>query len=408
MEKIAVIGLNYYPEDSSTGLYTTEMVEHLSKEFDVEVVTGYPYYPEWEIWKQYRDKRGELIEEANGVKVCRVRQYVPKKVNFINRVVHYWDFYRKTLKVLNRKDLRLVMVILPNIFLLKLGIKYRKKNSGCKIWAHVQDFEIDAGLETLKKIAKIPLLAKVLHSIEKSMFSKFDVVSTISDGMMAKLDKKGVAGDKQYFLPNWADISFIFPKESSVYREKLGIEEDEFVVMYSGNIGKKEDWDTVINCVKKLKDNSNVKFVIAGDGNKREYVFDKLKALSNVILLPPQPKDMLNEFLNLADLHVIPQKREEKDSFMPSKLLGITAVGKPPLCLANRESSVYRVVVENDIGYVLNEDEYDKFSEKILEISSDRKHMEEKGRRARDYVVENYEYKNIMGKLSRKIKTTFL
>ena len=48
------------------------------------------------------------------------------------------------------------------------------------------------------------------------------------------------------------------------------------------------------------------------------------------------------------------------------------------------------------------------FSEKILEISSDRKLMEKKGRHARDYVVENYEYKNIMGKLSRKIKITFL
>ena len=82
MEKIAVIGLNYYPEDSSTGLYTTEMVEHLSKEFEVEVVTGYPYYPEWEIWKQYKDKRGELIEEAKRGKGIQGQTIRSKKGKF--------------------------------------------------------------------------------------------------------------------------------------------------------------------------------------------------------------------------------------------------------------------------------------------------------------------------------------
>ena len=188
----------------------------------------------------------------------------------------------------------------------------------------------------------------------------------------------------------------------------MGIKDSEFIIMYSGNIGKKEEWDVVISCAEKLVDNQNLKFVIAGDGNKRDYVFGKLKKLPNVLTMPPQPKEMLNEFLNLADIHIIPQKRLEKNSFMPSKLLGITAVGKPVLCLANRESSVYKVVLENDIGYVLNEEEYDKFNEKILEIVRDKTLMLEKGRRAREYVVENYEYKNIMGKLVNKIKTIFL
>ena len=407
MEKIVIIGLNYYPEDSSTGLYTTEMVEYLSKEFDVEVITGYPYYPEWEIREPYSEKKGELSEEINGIKINRVRQYVPEKVNFINRVFHYWDFYRKSKKILKKEDYRLIMVILPNIFLLKLGIKYRKKNPSSKIWAHVQDFEIDAGLETLKNIGKIPLLSNILHWIEKRMFSKFDVVSTISDGMLAKLSNKGVCLEKQYFLPNWADVSFIFPKEDSFYREELKISSDKFVVMYSGNIGKKEDWDTVIECIEKLKKNNNVRFIVAGDGNKRDYVFRKLEDMPNVVLMPPQPKENLNEFLNLADLHIIPQKKDEKDSFMPSKLLGIAAAGKPTLCLANRESSVAQVVREYDMGYVLYEDEYDKFHEKILEISQDIDLIRQKGRQAREYVVQNYEYGNIMSRLSGKIRKIF-
>ena len=212
MEKIAVIGLNYYPEDSAIGLYTTEMVGHLSKEFNVEVLTGYPYYPEWKIWEEYRDKRDGFVEEINGVKIYRARQYVPKKVNPISRVVHYWDFYRKILRRLNDKNYSLIMVVLPNLFLLKLGIMYRKKNPKCKIWAHIQDFEIDAGLETLKKIGEIPFLPKILHSIEKRMFSKFDIVSTISTGMMEKLGEKRCGRRKTVFFAKLGRHIFYFPK----------------------------------------------------------------------------------------------------------------------------------------------------------------------------------------------------
>ncbi|MGL5902551.1 MAG: hypothetical protein ACRCZO_07670, partial [Cetobacterium sp.] len=66
MKKIAVIGLNYYPEESGTGLYTPEMCDYLQKEFQVEMITGYPYYPEWKIGVNYSDRNGVIEEERNG------------------------------------------------------------------------------------------------------------------------------------------------------------------------------------------------------------------------------------------------------------------------------------------------------------------------------------------------------
>lgn len=401
MKRICVIGLNYFPEESSTGLYTTEMCEYLSREFEVEVVTGYPYYPEWKIAEEYKNKRGVITEEIKGVKLNRVKQYVPLKVNFLKRIFHYWDFYRKALNVCKNKKIDVVMVILPNIFLLDLGAKLKKKYPHIKIWAHVQDFEIDAGLETLKGIRKIPLLAKSLYTIEKKMFSKFDMVSTISDGMTDKLQKKGVSKEKIYFLPNWVDITSLYPLKESVYRKELGVE-NKFIVMYSGNIGGKQDWDTVIAGIEKLEEKKDIYFVIAGDGNKGTKIKERLKKFTNVTTLPLQPKERLNEFLNLGDLHIIPQKISAQDSFMPSKLLGIEAVGKPVLCLANQNSTVYKVVERNDTGYVVNEDSYSDFSEKIIMIKHDSKRFS-KGLKAREYVVSNYEYNAVLNKLIAKI-----
>ncbi|MDX8335939.1 WcaI family glycosyltransferase [Candidatus Cetobacterium colombiensis] len=400
-KKIAVIGLNYYPEESSTGLYTTEMCEYLKKEFDITVITGYPYYPEWKISTEYQDKNDVLEEERNGVKIYRVKQYVPSKVNPLNRLYHYYDFYKKALNVAKQNNYDMVQVILPNIFLLNLAIKMKKLNKTKIIWAHVQDFEIDAGLETLKGIGKIGILKNILYSIEKKLFKKFDIVSSISDGMVKKLQSKGVKKETSYFFPNWSDVTKLYPIESSSYREELKLDEKDFVVMYSGNIGGKQDWETMIKSIEDLK---NIKFIIAGDGNKKEEVFEKLKNKKNVILLPLQPKDRLNDFLNLADIHIIPQKKDAKDSFMPSKLLGIMAVEKPVLVLANKESNLYQVIKKEDIGYVLSENEYENLSETISNIAEDKSRIV-KGKKSREYLLKNYIYEDIMEKLIEKILT---
>jgi colanic acid biosynthesis glycosyl transferase WcaI len=402
MKKICVVGLNYFPEISSTGLYTTEMCEYLSRKFKVKMVTGYPYYPEWKIRKDYSQKKGILKENIKNVEITRVKQYVPIKVNPMKRLIHYWDFYRKAFSVCKKEDYDMLMVILPNIFLLNLAIKLKKKYPNLKIWAHVQDFEIDAGLEMIKGINKIKPLKKSLYHMEKNLFSKFDIVSTISDGMMMKFDNKGASKDKQFLLPNWADIDFLYPILKSPYRNELKISDEEFVVMYSGNIGNKEDWDTLIQCIKKISCEKDIKFVIAGDGNKKAYVHNALKDCKNTILMPLQPKARLNDFLNLADLHVLPQKKNEINSFMPSKVLGIKATGRPLLCMANKRSYIYCEIFNNDLGYVLDENNYDSLSEKIKEI----RHCElktEKAKKARKYVIEHYQYENIMRNLKSKI-----
>ena len=91
--KIVIIGINYAPEDSAIGLYTTEKAEYLvSKGFDVTVITGFPYYPQWEIRPDYKSKKYLEKEIINGVHVFRSKQYVPKDPTFIKRIVHLTSF----------------------------------------------------------------------------------------------------------------------------------------------------------------------------------------------------------------------------------------------------------------------------------------------------------------------------
>ena len=94
MKTITIIGVNYYPEDSAIGIYTTQLAEYLTQnDFDVNVITGFPYYPSWEIKKEYQNKNTFLKERINTIKVYRYKQYVPKNPTFLKRIVHFLDFY---------------------------------------------------------------------------------------------------------------------------------------------------------------------------------------------------------------------------------------------------------------------------------------------------------------------------
>ena len=87
------MGLIIIQKIAAIGLYTTQKVEALvSKGHNVTVITGFPYYPAWEIKREYKTKPYLFEEEIKGVRVLRSKQYVPKKANIFKRIVHLISF----------------------------------------------------------------------------------------------------------------------------------------------------------------------------------------------------------------------------------------------------------------------------------------------------------------------------
>ena len=127
-KNITVIGINYYPEDSAIGLYTTQKVEALvSKGHNVTVITGFPYYPAWEIKREYKTKPYLFEEEIKGVRVLRSKQYVPRKPTFFKRIVHLISFtfgnFINLFKVKKSPDL--IISIVPFTTSILLGLIFK-------------------------------------------------------------------------------------------------------------------------------------------------------------------------------------------------------------------------------------------------------------------------------------------
>ena len=78
LTKLTLITGYFYPEDTAIGLYNTQLAEYLTaKGYQVQVLTGFPCYPQWRIDDNYSDKPVYYQETFNKIRILRYKQYVP-------------------------------------------------------------------------------------------------------------------------------------------------------------------------------------------------------------------------------------------------------------------------------------------------------------------------------------------
>ena len=69
-KRITLISLNFYPEDTAIGLYSSQMANYLREQgAEVTVITAFPYYPHWVIAESYKNKPRYVKEMYNGMTV---------------------------------------------------------------------------------------------------------------------------------------------------------------------------------------------------------------------------------------------------------------------------------------------------------------------------------------------------
>ncbi len=399
---ITLIGINFYPEDSSTGLYSTQMAEHLAQSYNVEVITGFPYYPEWEIRKEYKDKPKYIIEQKENITIYRYKQYVPKNPTFKNRIIHLLDFTLGSIRnVFKVKKSDLVICVVPFTSGIVLGLLLSKLR-GAKVWVHIQDFEFDAAVESGLAGKQSGLKAKVfkgLFWLERILLNKANIVSTISYGMISKLETK--TNTPSYFFPNWVDENFINPKKANEH--KL-MNSNKFKVLYSGNIGAKQDWDFFIKVVKHFENSNDIEFIVVGAGAKKEWLVEQTKACENIKYYMPVEYEMLPDLLCSADLHILFQKNDVVDTVMPSKLLGMMASEKASLVTGSVESEVAKVFDKSKGGYFYDSECFDEVVNAITELFSDQQKAKEMGVNARSYIIKYFSASKVLVNFEVKVQ----
>ena len=175
--------------------------------------------------------------------------------------------------------------------------------------------------------------------------------------MKMEIIQKGIHQDKIYVLQNWADIEKIHPAINNQHlRNKLSIKPMQRIILYSGNIGEKQNLQSVINIAEKIQaDNNNCIFLLVGDGaSKKRLVEDvKKRNIKNIVFLPLQPTKDLGALLTMADIHLVTQDKNISDFVLPSKLTNILSAGGVSIISANPETQLSQLVNKHGLGYLI-------------------------------------------------------
>jgi colanic acid biosynthesis glycosyl transferase WcaI len=385
--KFLFYGINFAPELAGIGKYTGEMAQWLaSAGHEVRVITAPPYYPAWKVGAGY-SSRQYRSEMWRGVQVMRAPLWVPHQPGGLKRLLHLGSFALSSLPVLLaqwRWKPDVVWVVEPPLMCAPAAVAFASLR-GAKSWLHIQDYEVDAAFDL--GLIKGHTLKRMVQQGERWLIRRFDRVSTISGRMMDRALAKGVAAERVLHFPNWVSISGITPlDEPSVYRAELGLGPDAVVALYSGNMGNKQGLETLAEAARLLQEDKRIQLVFGGNGSGRADLQARCEGLTNVRFLDLQPIERLNQWLGLADVHLLPQRADAADLVMPSKLTGMLASGRAVLATAQPGTELCRVVAQDAAcGLVVPPENPTAMAEALRALAADPARRAEFGANGRRY-----------------------
>ncbi len=395
--RILIICINYAPERTGIGRYTGELGDWLASQgADVQVVTGFPYYPAWKLESGYRMKwfHGEHL---NGVTLLRCPLYIPKNPTPFKRILQDLSFMFTALIGLSGKLIRgtrfdHIWVASPSFLSGWVGIWAGCFNPRARRHLHVFDLPIDAA-QALGMI-RGSLMLRFLSLMESAMMKRYHRVSTLSGGMRKRIIQKGVPETSIVLLPIWVDTNRFQPKHPNVeLLSRLGISADKRIVLYSGAVGEKQGLESLLAMAGMAQSAgmSDLLFIIAGDGPyvRTLKLMARQSDLANIMFIPLLNDDDFPDMLQSAWLHLVLQRDVSGEHFMPSKLYPILAAGGLAMVTADPLSSLGGMLADHQIAQLVSDNEPTALFQHLVDLLQ----SPEKGRafklNARQYAVEN-------------------
>lgn len=355
---------------------------------EVRVVTTPPYYPAWRVSDGYSWWRYHRETSPAGAEIYRCPLWVPKKPSGLSRVAHLSSFAVSSLPVMlahSSWQPNLVLTVEPAFTCAPVAL-LAAILAGAPAWLHVQDFEVDAAFD-LGLLPAGGMIQRFALCCERALLSCFSRVSTISPRMVERLSQKGIEPSRTILFPNWVDVDEIRPQDGpNLIREELGIRRDQIVLLYSGNMGVKQGLEILPRLATWLRGQKHLHFVFCGDGAYRAQLEQAIAGVDNVSFLSLQPVERLNELLNAADIHLLPQRAGAADLVMPSKLTGMLASGRPVIATAAATTQIARAVEGR--GVVVAPGDVEGFAQAAMLLAEDDELRQRMGRAARAYAEE--------------------
>lgn len=396
-KKILVICQYYKPEPFRISDICEEMVR---RGHEVQVVTGYPNYPEGVLYDGYG--KGKHIDEViNGVKVHRCYT-VPRETGTVKRMMNYYSYAASATKYVlsgqcvasdgGKFDVVFCNQLSP-VMMADAAIAYKKKHR-----VPIVMYCLDLWPESLIAggITRESKIYKYYHHVSKRIYRQMDKILITSRMFSDYLQKEfGIKKSRIEYLPQYAEGIF----EELPAKEENGT----FDFMFAGNIGEIQSVETILKAAEYLQ-NEPVKIHIIGGGTDLERL-QKIKEeeqLDNVVFYGRRPLEEMPEFYKKADAMLVTLAADPVLSLtLPGKVQSYMAVGKPIIGAIDGETK--KVIEEAECGLCGNADNAELLAENIRRFISDDIDRKQFGRNARKFYERYFQTELFMNKLEKEL-----
>jgi glycosyltransferase involved in cell wall biosynthesis len=365
----------------------TDLAEDLASfGMDVTVICSQPAYSN----KHICPKK----EKKAGVKIERIISFTFNKDKSTGRILNGFSCYMSMLFKLVRLKRKYFLIFNTNPALLPLLGFIAKKCKKLHYLALIHDLwpELPANIGIIKKNGIFYRLLDILNILA---LKHADAIVVLSNAMKERICAK--LPDKRKFvhiIPNWADSERIYPipREKNRFREELGLDGKK-IIMYSGNLGRYQPLEVIIDAAYELRHRTDILFLIAGFGWKKAKLQEHAEALNlkNIRFLPFQPLEQLAESLSMADISLIGFFPENEGVVMPSKLYSLLAIAKPIISISSQDSEVVEILKEARAGIHSPVNDSRELAARIESLLGDQRKILEMGSYARSYFLDNFQ-----------------
>ncbi|MFN3190763.1 MAG: glycosyltransferase family 4 protein [Aureliella sp.] len=296
---------------------------------------------------------GSILESSASLaeQVVRRRYCAYSKTSNWQRVTTWLRFWLATLinLLLRRGQFRLVTYSNPP-FNSWTGLLI-KKIRGVGYCNVIFDLYPDA-LVQYGILSRDGLLARCWRKLNAASIHNSCYTITLSESLSAGL-KKQSPSSAPVVIPNWANTNRIQPVEKlrNRFLSEHGLSNKK-VILYSGNLGRTHDLESILECAALLADNPSLHFVIIGEGEKAESVRSAALETGNISSFPFQPPEIFPHSIACGDVAIVSLQEEASEVSIPSKTYSYLAAGTPVIAITSATSELAGLIHETKAGYV--------------------------------------------------------
>ncbi|MBT3751206.1 MAG: glycosyltransferase family 4 protein [Bacteroidetes bacterium] len=371
-------------------IYTDLLREFIARGHQVTIISP----------TERRNQTFTHLIEKNNSKILKVRTGNIQKTNMIERglttlvIQHQFLFAVKSF--LNDESFDLLLYSTPPVTFNHVLKYLKKRNKAAITYLMLKDIFPQNAVD-IDVFSKNSLFNRYFRQKEKTLYSVSDIIGCMSEANRQYLIKHNpqIPPEIITLCPNSiapSELASSALTDTDKIKKQYSLPLEKLLFIYGGNFGKPQDIAFIVSVLQDNLNNKKVHFIMCGSGTElyklERYLTDSQP--DNVTLIKGLPQKAYNELLSTCDVGLIFLDHRYTIPNFPSRMLSYMDNCMPVFAATDPCTDIGEVILKGDFGWWCESNDLSEYSRILESITHSPSVIQEKGKKAKTYLTENY------------------